>query len=98
MSSRKDGGARVQKLDGDMDDKGHEVTNPIKLDDTAQALIGHQLRALYGQIIGEPVPAHLIKLLQDLESKEQDDLKEKRRPDLKNGEANDLERKERESQ
>lgn len=72
MSGKKDGGALVQKLDGDdggipMTDDG---TGPVKLDDTAQALIGHHLRALYGQIVREPVPDHLIKLLQDLERKE----------------------------
>lgn len=43
----------------------------VKLDVAAQALIGHHLRALYGEIVKEPVPDRFLKLLQDLESKEQ---------------------------
>lgn len=44
----------------------------LKLDDAAQALIGHHLRSLYGQIVKEPVPDQFLKLLQDLERKEQE--------------------------
>lgn len=50
-----------------------EVAIPeLKLDDAAQALIGHHLRSLYGQIVKEPVPDQFLKLLQDLERKEQE--------------------------
>ena len=41
----------------------------VKLDASAQALIGQQLRAVYGEIVNQPVPDHLLKLLEDLERK-----------------------------
>lgn len=72
MSGKKDGGEHVQRLgggDGDVP-AADGARSPVKLEDTAQALIGQHLRALYGEIVREPVPDHLIKLLQDLERKE----------------------------
>ena len=43
-----------------------------ELDSTAQALIGHHLRTLYGEIVREPVPDQFLKLLQDQERREQE--------------------------
>jgi hypothetical protein len=43
-----------------------------ELDSAAQALIGHHLRTLYGEIVREPVPDQFLKLLQDLERKERE--------------------------
>ena len=43
-----------------------------ELDSAAQALIGHHLRTLYGEIVREPVPDQFLKLLQDLERREQE--------------------------
>ncbi len=74
MSGKKDRGAPDQKLDGEDGEivMADDAAGPVKLDDAAQALIGHHLRALYGEIVREPVPDHLIKLLQDLERKERE--------------------------
>jgi Anti-sigma factor NepR len=41
-----------------------------ELDSAAQALIGHHLRTLYGEIVREPIPEQFLKLLQDLERRE----------------------------
>ncbi len=42
----------------------------IKLDATAQALIGQRLKAIYNEVVQEDVPDHLLKLLDELERKE----------------------------
>ncbi len=42
----------------------------VKLDATAQALIGQQLRAIYDEIRQQEVPDHLLRLLDELERKE----------------------------
>jgi Anti-sigma factor NepR len=42
----------------------------IKLDEAAQALIGHHLKAMYGAVVQESIPDHLLKLLDELERKE----------------------------
>ena len=44
---------------------------PLRLDPTAQALIGQQLKAFYGRIVQEEVPKHLLDLLEELERREQ---------------------------
>ena len=44
----------------------------VKLDASAQALIGQQLRAVYGEILSQPVPDHLLELLEELERKSED--------------------------
>ena len=49
-----------------------QVEVQTELDPAAQALIGHHLRTLYGEIVREPVPDHFLKLLQDLERKERE--------------------------
>jgi hypothetical protein len=41
-----------------------------KLDEAAQALIGHQLKAMYGEVVQQSVPDHLLKLLDELERRE----------------------------
>ena len=52
--------------------QGETLTDASELDTVAQALIGHQLRTLYSEIVREPVPDQLLKLLQDLERKERE--------------------------
>ena len=42
-----------------------------KLDEAAQRLIGSQLRAVYNEIVQQPVPDNLLELLAELERKEQ---------------------------
>ena len=49
---------------------GLSVEPDIKLDATAQALIGQQLRAIYDEIRQQEVPDHLLQLLDELERKE----------------------------
>ena len=43
-----------------------------KLDDSAQALIGHQLKAVYSEIVEQPIPDEFLKLLDELERKERE--------------------------
>ena len=40
------------------------------LEPELQAHIGRQLRAMYNEVINEPVPDRLLRLLQDLERKQ----------------------------
>ena len=47
-----------------------ESTSDIKLNARAQALIGQRLRTVYDELVQEPVPDHLLKLLEELEQKE----------------------------
>ena len=48
-----------------------ETTEPeIRLDEAAQALIGQHLKAIYSEIVQQPVPDEFLKLLDDLERKE----------------------------
>lgn len=42
----------------------------VRLDATAQALIGNQLKAMYAEICSEPVPPDLLELLAKLERKD----------------------------
>lgn len=42
----------------------------VKLDDAAQALIGQHLKAIYGEIVQQPVPDRFLELLEELERKE----------------------------
>ena len=44
----------------------------IVLDEPTQALIGHRLKAVYAEIVEQPVPEQLLKLLEELERKEQE--------------------------
>ena len=43
----------------------------IALDEPTQALIGHCLKAVYAEIVEQPVPEQLLKLLDELERQEQ---------------------------
>ena len=50
------------------DDRGQPVGDTeIKLDEAAQAAIGRQLRAVYSEIVQQPVPDQLLQLLEELE-------------------------------
>ena len=49
----------------------HDETE-VKLDETAQALIGHHLKAVYSEIVEQPIPDQFLKLLEDLERKERE--------------------------
>ncbi len=42
------------------------------LEPELQAHIGRQLRAMYNEVVNEPVPDRLLKLLQELEKKQAD--------------------------
>lgn len=44
--------------------------SPAKLDDLAQVLIGRHLKAVYSEIVEQPVPDQILKLLEELERKE----------------------------
>lgn len=53
--------------------KGDDETEPemvVRLDDSAQALIGQHLKAIYSEIIQERIPDNLLKLLDELGKKE----------------------------
>lgn len=51
---------------------GPEVDSAARLDESAQALIGQHLKAIYSEIVQEQVPDHLLKLLAELERKERE--------------------------
>ena len=44
----------------------------ITIDEPTQALIGHRLKAVYAEIVEQPVPERLLRLLEELERKEQE--------------------------
>lgn len=48
---------------------GENVVSDRMLDRRTQAAIGQQLRTLYNDLATEPVPDHLLKLLETLEQK-----------------------------
>lgn len=43
----------------------------VRLDARAQALIGRRLKTVYEELVQQPVPDHLLKLLEELERREQ---------------------------
>ena len=47
-------------------------SGPI-LDEQAQRLIGQRLKSAYDELVRQPVPDHLLKLLEELERKESQD-------------------------
>lgn len=51
-------------------DRSVDADNVARLDPAAQALIGQQLKTLYGRIVEESVPQHLLDLLEELERQE----------------------------
>ena len=50
----------------------HEVTTAVLLTPDANNLISRQLRALYDEVVNEPIPDHITRLLQELERKQAD--------------------------
>lgn len=57
-------------LDLSADGTGPSAVEPAMVDRGMQAQLGQQLRALFDHVAGEPVPERLLKLLEELESKE----------------------------
>lgn len=55
-----------------MDRPNAEIETEVKLDESAQALIGHHLQAVYREIVEQPIPDQFLKLLEDLERKERE--------------------------
>jgi hypothetical protein len=53
------------------DDEAREEGG-VTLDPVAQAAIGRQLQAVYGAVLDEAVPPHLLRLLDELEQKERE--------------------------
>ena len=51
----------------------HEVTAAVVLTPDANKLISRQLRALYDEVVNEPTPDHITRLLQELERKQADE-------------------------
>ena len=51
-------------------DQQDTTESEIRLDDAAQAAIGRQLRAVYSEIVQQPVPDQFLRLLDELEQKE----------------------------
>ena len=50
---------------------GGTATGPAaKLDADVQRFIGNQLRAVYDEVVKEPVPERFVKLLEELERKQ----------------------------
>jgi hypothetical protein len=49
--------------------EGTTATKKPALDRQVQAHIGRKLKAVYDEVASEPVPSHLMELLQQLESR-----------------------------
>ena len=47
-----------------------EDDTELKLNSRARVLIGQRLRTVYDELVQQPVPKHLLKLLEELERKE----------------------------
>lgn len=66
-ASADDGGR--ERIEADKGDKS--ATGLVfKLDDSAQQMIGQQLKAVYSEIVRQPIPDQFLKLLDELERKE----------------------------
>lgn len=46
------------------------VESEARLDEAAQALIGQHLKAVYSEIVQQPIPKEFLELLDELERKE----------------------------
>ena len=57
----------------EMNDQTNDGGGDIKLNPRAQALIGQKLKRAYEELVQEPVPDHLLKLLEELERKEKEE-------------------------
>lgn len=55
---------------GSADHVDRESEPEVRLDEAAQALIGQHLKAVYSEIVQQPVPDEFLKLLEELERKE----------------------------
>ena len=63
-----DAGAHVKRMNANPETADLNVV----LDEPTQALIGHCLKAVYAEIVEQPVPERLLRLLEELERKEQE--------------------------
>ena len=54
-----------------MTDLSNEAID-VKIGPRAHALIGQRLKLVYDELVKEPVPDHLLKLLEALEQKEKE--------------------------
>ena len=54
----------------DMNEQSIETAPNVRLNARAQAMIGQRLKAVYNELVQEPVPEHLLQLLEELERKE----------------------------
>lgn len=64
-----DGGAKPAEADKHVH-RPNETD--LKLDGSAQLLIGQHLKAVYGAIVRQPIPDQFLQLLDELERKERD--------------------------
>ena len=64
------GGDKAKSSEQSEADGGDAAMPHIKLDHTAQVLIGQHLKAIYGEIVQQPVPDRFLELLDELERKE----------------------------
>jgi len=55
--------------DKKMDETNADDADAAKLDAAAEARIGSRLKAMYDEVVSEPVPDHLLELLQQLDDK-----------------------------
>ena len=60
---------RVEELDSD--DLQASEDGLSKHDIATQTLIGHHLKAVYREIIEEPIPDRFLKLMEELDRKEE---------------------------
>ncbi len=61
-------GARDSAETDKHDDSDSDLV--IKLDDSTQQTIGQQLKAMYSEIVRQPIPDQFLQLLDELERKE----------------------------
>ena len=61
-----------QHVDRQMNRSDPGTETEVKLDESAQALIGHHLKAVYSEIVEQPIPDQFLKLLDELERKERE--------------------------
>jgi Anti-sigma factor NepR len=64
--------AGKKHVDHPMDRPDPDNETEVKLDESAQALIGHHLKAVYSEIVEQPIPDQFLKLLDELERKERE--------------------------
>ncbi len=62
--------AQRQKMNQVSSNDTHSVPASGGLESDLQAHIGRQLRAVYDEVVNEPVPDRFLKLLQELDRKQ----------------------------